>query len=334
MKVVGVRFRKSGKIYYFNPLDYELAFDDAVIVETARGIEFGCVAIAPKDLPEDEVPKPLKDIIRKATAEDIATYNDNKTKEREAFQDCKEKIVKHQLPMKLVEVNYTFDKSKLIFYFTSESRVDFRDLVKDLASSFRARIELRQIGVRDETKMKGGLGTCGRVLCCHQVLDDFHPVSIRMAKQQNLSLNPAKISGICGRLMCCLKYESYDDYAKDKKSPKLPDPDLLTDLLIEDAAILESDIIPPELGEALAEEKEEVEHIWPKIAALVLDEENPAKNKKPEELHKKEGQPLANETNISKNKNKNKHYRGRRRKASVQGQNQNQNNTKPTPPQQ
>ncbi|MGI6065937.1 MAG: PSP1 domain-containing protein [Bacillota bacterium] len=212
-KVVGVRFKKAGKIYYFSPAQFELGVGDAVIVETARGIEYGHIVVGPKMIPQEEVVSPLKVVVRKATTQDIEIHQENKLREKEAFKVCQQKILEHNLPMKLVDVEYTFDVSKIIFYFTAEGRVDFRELVKDLAAVFRTRIELRQIGVRDEAKMLGGIGSCGRVLCCHTVLGDFQPVSIRMAKQQNLSLNPTKISGICGRLMCCLKYES-DDYEK------------------------------------------------------------------------------------------------------------------------
>lgn len=210
-KVVGVRFKKAGKIYYFSPEELDLTVGDGVVVETARGIEYGLVVVAPKMVPEEKVVSPLKSVLRKATEEDTCVYQENKEKEKEAFKLCQQKIQEHELPMKLVDVEYTFDVSKIIFYFTAEGRVDFRNLVKDLAAVFRTRIELRQIGVRDEAKMLGGLASCGRILCCHSILGDFQPVSIRMAKQQHLSLNPTKISGICGRLMCCLKYES-DDY--------------------------------------------------------------------------------------------------------------------------
>lgn len=219
-KVVGIRFKKAGKIYYFNPGELDLIVSDAVVVETARGMEYGTVVVGPKMVPPEEVVSPLKNVVRKATEQDINVNNENKTREKEAFKLCHQKILEHSLPMKLVDVEYTFDVGKIIFYFTAEGRVDFRDLVKDLAAVFRTRIELRQIGVRDEAKMLGGLASCGRILCCHTVLGDFQPVSIRMAKQQNLSLNPTKISGICGRLMCCLKYES-DDY--DQKAIEIDD---------------------------------------------------------------------------------------------------------------
>lgn len=205
--VVGVRFKKAGKIYYFDPGDLPIKVGDKVIVETIRGIEFGEVVVGIKEVPEEEIVAPLKKVIRIATEEDIEHYYENKKKEAQAFEICLKKIEEHGLEMNLVDVEYTFDNTKVIFYFTAEGRVDFRELVKDLASVFRIRIELRQIGVRDEAKIIGGLGPCGRPLCCTTFLGEFEPVSIKMAKDQNLSLNPAKISGLCGRLMCCLKYE-------------------------------------------------------------------------------------------------------------------------------
>ena len=207
IKVVGIRFQRAGKIYYFDPLDYDLEMAMHVIVETARGVEMGTVLIPPKEVEDDKVIQPLKPVIRVATDEDERTMEKNKEKEAEAYVICKEKIAKHGLEMKLVSAEYTFDNNKLLFYFTADGRIDFRELVKDLASVFRTRIELRQIGVRDETKMLGGIGICGRELCCKSYLTDFVPVSIKMAKEQNLSLNPTKISGVCGRLMCCLKNE-------------------------------------------------------------------------------------------------------------------------------
>ena len=207
IKVVGIRFQRAGKIYYFDPLDYDLETAMHVIVETARGIEMGTVLIPPKEVDDDKVVQPLKPVIRIATDDDEKVIEKNKEKEAEAYVICKEKIAKHGLDMKLVAAEYTFDNTKLLFYFTADGRIDFRELVKDLASVFRTRIELRQIGVRDETKMLGGIGICGRELCCRSYLTDFVPVSIKMAKEQNLSLNPTKISGVCGRLMCCLKNE-------------------------------------------------------------------------------------------------------------------------------
>jgi cell fate regulator YaaT (PSP1 superfamily) len=207
-KVIGVRFKKAGKIYYFLPGNLVLELNDPVIVETSRGTEYGMVVLPQRDIPECQLVSPLKMVTRKATSEDIRQNDLNGEKEKDAFQICLKKIATHNMPMKLIDVEYTFDNSKLIFSFTAEGRVDFRELVKDLASVFRTRIELRQIGVRDEAKMLGGCGSCGRELCCSSFLGDFEPVSIRMAKGQNLSLNPTKISGICGRLMCCLKYEN------------------------------------------------------------------------------------------------------------------------------
>ncbi|NMA94818.1 MAG: stage 0 sporulation family protein [Clostridiales bacterium] len=205
--VVGVRFRNAGKIYYFSPGDIQLDEGDSVIVETARGVEFGDIALGPRRVPEKEVVLPLKHVMRKASTGDLLILEDNQKKESDAFDICLEKIAKHSLPMKLIDVEYTFDGNKIIFYFTADGRVDFRELVKDLAAIFRTRIELRQIGVRDEAKMIGGLGPCGCTLCCTSFLEDFEPVSIKMAKEQNLSLNPSKISGMCGRLMCCLRFE-------------------------------------------------------------------------------------------------------------------------------
>ena len=221
IKVIGIRFRTAGKIYYFDPKDIELKRGDHVIVETARGIEYGTVVMPPSLLADREFNSPLKPVMRKATEEDSEKEKKNREKEREAFKICKEKIVKHGLEMKLIDAEYTFDNNKVLFYFTADGRVDFRELVKDLASVFKTRIELRQIGVRDETKILGGIGFCGRPLCCHTYLSDFAPVSIKMAKEQNLSLNPSKISGICGRLMCCLKNEeeTYEELNK-----KLPNP--------------------------------------------------------------------------------------------------------------
>jgi cell fate regulator YaaT (PSP1 superfamily) len=206
--VVGVRFKRAGKVYYFDPAEFDLSKGDNVVVETARGLEYGMVVSSPKDIAEEHVVAPLKAVVRKATPEDDRQVEELQRMEAEAFTIAVERIAAHGLEMKLVDVEYTFDMSKVIFYFTADGRVDFRELVKDLASIFRTRIELRQIGVRDEAKMLGGLGTCGRVLCCSTFLGDFAPVSIKMAKEQNLSLNPSKISGLCGRLMCCLRYES------------------------------------------------------------------------------------------------------------------------------
>lgn len=212
-KVIGVRFRTAGKVYFFSPGKFQIEQGSYVIVETARGVEYGWVVSGPKDVNDEEVVQPLKSVIRLATDQDRRTVEKNKEKEKEAFQICQEKIQKHGLEMKLIDAEYTFDNNKVLFYFTADGRIDFRELVKDLASVFKTRIELRQIGVRDETKIMGGIGICGRPLCCHSYLSEFIPVSIKMAKEQNLSLNPTKISGVCGRLMCCLKNEeeTYED---------------------------------------------------------------------------------------------------------------------------
>ncbi len=222
-EVICVRFRTAGKIYYFSPGNLKVKRGDNVIVETARGVEFGKVVSDIKEVEDKKVVQPLKKIMRIATDEDKETEKKNREKEKDAFAICLEKVYKHKLDMKLVEAEYTFDGNKLLFYFTADGRVDFRELVKDLASVFKTRIELRQIGVRDETKIIGGVGICGRVLCCHAYLSDFAPVSIRMAKEQNLSLNPAKISGVCGRLMCCLKNEEETYEYLNKKLPALGD---------------------------------------------------------------------------------------------------------------
>ena len=206
-KVIGVRFRAAGKIYYFDPAGLAIKTGDNVIVETARGIEFGYVVLGSREVPDEKVVQPLKQVIRMATEEDRAIEAKNKEKEKEAFKICLEKIRKRGLEMKLIDAEYTFDNNKVLFYFTADGRIDFRELVKDLAAVFKTRIELRQVGVRDVTKILGGIGICGRTLCCHSYLSEFIPVSIKMAKEQNLSLNPTKISGVCGRLMCCLKNE-------------------------------------------------------------------------------------------------------------------------------
>jgi cell fate regulator YaaT (PSP1 superfamily) len=224
INVVGVRFRSAGKIYFFDPGEFSLPVDTYVIVETVRGMEMGKVVLPLRKVTEDQVVLPLKKVQRVASPEDLEKMKLNQGKEEHAKEICLKKIAAHKLPMKLVDVEYTFDASKIIFYFTAEGRVDFRELVKDLAAVFRTRIELRQIGVRDEAKMLGGLGSCGRELCCCSFLGDFEPVSIKMAKEQNLSLNPTKISGICGRLMCCLKYENdcYECTKKEQQATHLP----------------------------------------------------------------------------------------------------------------
>lgn len=221
LKIIGVRFKSVGKIYYFDPKDYDVKMGDKVIVETARGVECGEVALVDREIDETRFTNPVKGIIRLATPNDMKTIEKNRQKEKDAFKICEQKIAAHKLKMNLIDVECTFDNNKLLFYFTAESRVDFRELVKDLAAVFRTRIELRQIGVRDEAKMLGGLGICGRPFCCSSFLGEFQPVSIKMAKEQSLSLNPTKISGTCGRLMCCLKYEQ-DFYEEQMKvTPKI-----------------------------------------------------------------------------------------------------------------
>ena len=222
-RVIGVRFRNVGKIYYFSPKNLELKTGDHVIVETARGVEYGNVVLPPRDVPDEKVVQPLKEVIRIANAQDDKKEETNRRKEKEAFQTCLKKIREHGLDMKLIDVEYTFDNNKILFYFTADGRIDFRELVKDLAAIFKTRIELRQIGVRDETKILGGIGICGRQLCCHTYLSEFVPVSIKMAKEQNLSLNPSKISGVCGRLMCCLKNEEETYEELNRKLPNTGD---------------------------------------------------------------------------------------------------------------
>lgn len=223
--IVGVRFKKAGKIYYFLPGEETLTIDDGVIVETARGVEYGTVVIGPKEVAKDSLVMPVKEVMRKATPKDLQQLEKNEEREEKAFAICLEKIAKRKLPMKLINVEYTFDMNKIVFFFTADGRIDFRELVKDLATVFRTRIELRQVGVRDEAKVLNGIGACGRPLCCSNFLGDFSPVSIRMAKNQNLSLNPTKISGVCGRLMCCLNYEDDlykkggDLYVKKDRTP-------------------------------------------------------------------------------------------------------------------
>ena len=223
--IVGVRFKKAGKIYYFLPGEETLTIDDGVIVETARGVEYGTVVIGPKEVAKDSLVMPVKEVMRKATPKDLQQLEKNEEREEKAFAICLEKIAKRKLPMKLINVEYTFDMNKIVFFFTADGRIDFRELVKDLATVFRTRIELRQVGVRDEAKVLNGIGACGRPLCCSNFIGDFSPVSIRMAKDQNLSLNPTKISGVCGRLMCCLNYEDDlykkggDLYVKKDRTP-------------------------------------------------------------------------------------------------------------------
>ena len=222
-RVIGVRFRNVGKIYYFSPKNLEIKSGDHVIVETARGVEYGNVVLPPRDVEDEKVVQPLKEVIRIANAQDDKKEESNRKREKEAYQICLKKIKEHGLEMKLIDVEYTFDNNKVLFYFTADGRIDFRELVKDLAAIFKTRIELRQIGVRDETKILGGIGICGRALCCHTYLSEFAPVSIKMAKEQNLSLNPTKISGVCGRLMCCLKNEEETYEELNRKLPGVGD---------------------------------------------------------------------------------------------------------------
>lgn len=223
IKVIGVRFRNAGKIYYFAPGKLDIKNGDHVIVETARGVEYGYVVLGCREVEDGKVVQPLKSVIRMANGDDKAKEAANRKKEKDAFKVCQEKIRKHNLDMKLIDVEYTFDNNKVLFYFTADGRIDFRELVKDLASVFKTRIELRQVGVRDETKIVGGIGICGRALCCHSYLSEFIPVSIKMAKEQNLSLNPTKISGVCGRLMCCLKNEEETYEYLNSKLPNVGD---------------------------------------------------------------------------------------------------------------
>lgn len=216
VEIIGIRFKEGGKIYYFDPVNLKFQKDEMAVVETVRGVEIGKIELSNREIPEEEAVLPLRPVIRKATDEDIKKLDEIRKKEKNALEICEQKIKEHNLDMKLVDVEYTFDCSKILFYFTADGRVDFRELVKSLASVFKTRIELRQIGIRDQAKMLGGIGICGRQLCCKSFLTDFHPVSIKMAKEQNLSLNPTKISGCCGRLMCCLKYENdtYEEMLK------------------------------------------------------------------------------------------------------------------------
>ncbi len=254
VKIAGVKFKTAGKVYYFDPGKLDLQLGDNVIVETIRGTEFGKVSKANTEVNEDEVVMPLKTIIRKATPEDEKRYIKNNEKKADALKICREKIDKHGLEMKLVDVEYTFDKSKIIFYFTADGRVDFRELVKDLASVFKMRIELRQVGVRDEARLMGGIGACGCNLCCNGWLSEFQPVSIKMAKTQNLSLNPSKISGICGRLMCCLNFENdtYTELSKD-----LPDPGEKVKINGARARVVDTNILQSQVKVRMIEGKDE-----------------------------------------------------------------------------
>ena len=257
VNVVGIKFKSAGKVYYFDPGEFQLSLGDSVIVETARGMEFGTVTREAGAVKKSEIVQPLKKIVRKADEKDIKIYEENLHKKQKALDLCQEKIEKHALDMKLIDVEYTFDNNKIIFYFTSDGRVDFRELVRDLAGVFRMRIELRQIGVRDEAKMLGGIGNCGKGLCCHEWLSDFEPVSIKMAKLQNLSLNPTKISGICGRLMCCLKYEN-DVYMEMKKG--MPEQGEKIKIPEGMAIVMESNILQNKVKSRLIIEEEDKEN--------------------------------------------------------------------------
>ncbi len=258
--VVGVKFKSAGKVYFFDPAGFDLKAGDDVIVQTARGLEFGTVSSDPRQVKKADVVKPVKPVVRIANEQDKKRHEENLAKRDEAMRLCQEKINKHQIEMKLVDVEFTFDNNKIIFYFTADGRVDFRELVKDLASVFRMRIELRQIGVRDESKMLGGVGNCGRGLCCHEWMNDFHPVSIKMAKTQNLSLNPTKISGICGRLMCCLQYEN-DVYIELKKGM----PNVGDHIRIKEgpAVVVEANILEQKIKCRLVEEPADKENNVP-----------------------------------------------------------------------
>lgn len=279
IEVVGVRFKPAGKIYYFDPDDIALEAGDNVILETTRGVECGQVVIRPKMVAEEEIVAPLKKIIRKATPVDLKQVVLNKSKQKEAYKICMKKIIEHGLPMKLVDVEYTFDANKIIFYFTADGRIDFRELVKDLAAIFRTRIELRQIGVRDEAKMLGGLGTCGRGLCCATFLGDFDPVSIRMAKEQNLSLNPTKISGICGRLMCCLKYESE---AYESEKAMYPSEGTTVKTSVGEGKIASVNILKKTVIVELKESRQLVEFKLPEIE-VIAREKDKKKSESPDE---------------------------------------------------
>jgi len=256
IKVIGVKFKDNGKTYYFNPKGLEIKLDDAVIVETVRGLEFGIVTLVDKEIDEESLQNPLKDVVRLATEEDYKKNEENNKKEQNALDICIKKAREHNLDMKFIDAEYTFDNSKVIFYFSAEGRIDFRELVKDLASIFKTRIELRQIGVRDEAKMLGGLGHCGREFCCHKFLCDFQPVSIKMAKDQGLSLNPTKISGACGRLMCCLSYEQCGYEEKLKRVPKVGS---LVSTPKGEGTVISSNVLKEEVGVKLGGKDQDVD---------------------------------------------------------------------------
>ena len=340
-RITGVRFRGNGKVYYFSPDDLELSKGDGVIVETAQGMELGDVVIATKEVGDDEIVAPLKKVMRIATQEDIAQLEQNRIKEQEAFKICEEKVEKFGLDMKLVNVEYSFDNKKIVFFFTADGRVDFRALVKELASTFRTRIELRQIGVRDETKMKGGLGPCGREVCCATFMTEFHPVSIKMAKDQNISLNPTKISGLCGRLMCCLDHE-YNVYKEIKPRLKKIGSDVMTPdgpgIAIENLILLEQCKVrvtfPGEVIEIRAYPLEEVSYISKEEAKKQYEI---AKNKKPKDVvfknpnetwddGEKTREPNNKNDQSKKKRRRKKRYSGKPKSQKNQNQNNNRNN--------
>ena len=283
-KVVGIRFKPVGKIYYFNPEDIELVPGDGVIVETTRGVEYGTVVMTDKEIDEQEFNMPIKSILRKATEQDEATAAENKKKAQEAIPICLEKIAANNLEMNLVDVEYTFDRSKILFYFTADGRVDFRQLVKDLAAVFRTRIELRQIGVRDEAKLLGGLGICGRPLCCSQFLGDFEPVSIKMAKEQSLSLNPTKISGTCGRLMCCLKYEQ-DAY--EELLEKTPNVGALVDTPMGRGTVISSQLLKGIVSVKMESEDTTVNDFKVSEIVIIKNAQRAQQNKQDEDVDAK-----------------------------------------------
>ena len=330
-KVIGVRFRTAGKVYFFDPLQLEIKRGDHVIVETARGIEFGTVVAGAHEVEDDKVIQPLKPVMRIAGERDIEQEAANKEKEKEAFKICKEKILKHGLEMKLIDAEYTFDNNKVLFYFTADGRIDFRELVKDLASVFKTRIELRQIGVRDETKIRGGIGICGRPLCCHSYLSDFVPVSIKMAKEQNLSLNPTKISGVCGRLMCCLKNEE-DTYEElNRKLPGVGDYVQTADGLhgeVQNVNVLRQLVkVLVEVGDGGQELSKEEQKELEKLEEIEEKEEAEERAEKRAE-QRPERQDRREQRADSENRGDNRRRDGRRddnRRNNNRGENQNRN---------
>lgn len=338
-KIIGVRFRNAGKSYYFDPSGLSLHMNDRVIVETARGVEMGIISIPEMEVEDDKAKQPLKEIMRKATEEDIKRVEENIVKEKDAYRIGQQKIREHNLEMKLVQTEYTFDRNKLLFYFTADDRVDFRELVKDLASVFRTRIELRQIGVRDETKILGGIGICGRELCCKTFLSDFAPVSMKMAKEQNLSLNPTKISGVCGRLMCCLKNEEETYEYLNERMPNKGD-EAITKANNEHGIVYDTNILK-QLVRVLFEENDEREIREYPVDELTIiprkkgqnnkpkqekQQEEPTPAKEPERKNKEAKEPKENkESKDNNNKERQNHKK-------QHGENKNQNNNKKNKP--